>query len=773
MGRMGSDMAAPFRGRWLASIAALSGLLLGVVALQGHGGGATGSAASATPTAAVVTHAAQEDADRSSDCPWLNDSLSVDARIGQLIDAMSPLQEATLLHLISDNASDPYEGHSPAIPALCIPSITEQDGSAGVANGWTHSFGGTTQLPAPIADAAAFDPTLARSYGSVIGTEDAAKGVDMALAPTLNIDRSPLWGRSYESLGEDPFLTASLGVQLVEGIQEHRVVSVTKHFAVYNQETKRATSSDDAIVSARAMHEIYLPAFSAVVQQAHPGGIMCSYNLINGTPACQDLSLLSQTLRGEWGFAGFVRSDCGSVYSQAPAIAAGVSQVKCSPLYNPKQLAAAVSSGTLSRASLNSLAEPLLRVLFTYNLIARPHPATPHAPVAVTADEHVALQTANEGAVLLKNTADLLPLQIGRLSSLALIGADSATPMPAGFGAIYVRPVLRSTILAAFKTVLGRRLHYADGSDVAAAVAIARGASAAIIVAHDVEIERHDRVTLRLPGNQDALITAVERVNHHTIVVLETGAPVLTPWLPTTPALIETWYPGEAAGTSLLQLVSGQVDPSGKLPVTFPVSQTAMPDDSATTFGGVGGRTLYSDGIDVGYRWYEAHHVTPAFSFGYGLSYTRFGFSGLRVDTGGPGRLTVSARITNLGSRIGSDVAQCYVGDPASAGEPARQLRGFQRVSLTPGAATTVTMAIAPGDLAVWDTPANRWKIPAGAYQVWVGDGSDSANLPLHQTVLETGQDLGPNSGPSPQRNGVAPRQPSPPGSVAAPAHTL
>ncbi len=255
---------------------------------------------------------------------------------------MTPRDEAVMLHLLKVGTNGvPYQGYTPAIPSLCIPIITEQDGAAGVAMG----FHGVTQLPAPIANAAAFDPTLAGDYGSVIGAEDAAKGVDMALAPTINIDRSPLWGRSYESLGEDPYLTASLAVPLVNGIQSHRVVAVVKHYAAYNQETKRGTLQDDSVVSERALREIYLPAWSSVVQLADPGAVMCSYNLVNGTPACENEDLLQNVLRDEWGFSGFVRSDCGSVYDEKAAIAAKVSQVKCTALYNADTLAAAVKTG--------------------------------------------------------------------------------------------------------------------------------------------------------------------------------------------------------------------------------------------------------------------------------------------------------------------------------------------------------------------------------------------------------------------------------------------
>jgi len=728
----------------LVGVAVVVALLLGLVAVAAKRPAQTHRAAPHTKLAVARTSSDL------SQCPWLNSAVPLARRVDQLVGAMSPLQEATMLHLLSHGVADPYEGYSAAIPALCIPSITEQDGSAGVASGWTAAFGGATQLPAPIADAAAFDPPLARSYGDVIGNEEAAKGVDMALAPTLNIDRSPLWGRSYESLGEDPYLTATLGVQLIEGIQANRVVAVVKHFAVYNQETHRGTLGDDAIVSDQALHEIYLPAFSAAVQEAHPGGVMCSYNLINGTPACQDLALLAQTLRGEWGFAGFVRSDCGSVYLQAPALAAGVSQVKCSLLYNPRQLADAVAARTLPRAALDALARPLLTVLFQYNLIAAPHPETPSAPVAVAPHAQVALQTANEGAVLLRNEGHLLPLDLSSVHSLALIGADGATPMPSGFGAIYVRPIVKESAEQALRSALGDRLHYNSGANIAAAAATARRSSVAVVVVSDVEIEGRDRSNLNLPGKQNALIAAVERANPRTVVVLETGAAVLMPWLPTTPALLETWYPGEVAGTSLLQILSGQADPSGKLPVTFPTSVAAMPDNHAASFGGVAGRTDYSDGIDVGYRWYEVHGVTPAFPFGFGLSYTDFSFSGLKVGSETSGALSVSVKVTNVGQRAGADVIQCYVEDPSVTGEPPRQLRGFQRVALRPGTATDVTMNLAPGDLATWAKPAQTWKVAAGTYRVWVGDGSDLANLPLHADVVEAARSLGANSGPRP-----------------------
>ena len=671
-----------------------------------------------------------------------------------LMAAMTPFQEADLLHLYwGGSTANPFEGLSPAIPQLCIPAITEQDGAAGVGSGWRTAvghFAGGTQLPAPIAGAATFDPRLALAYGKVIGAEDAGVGIDMALAPTINIDRDPLWGRSYESLGEDPYLTASLAVPLVDGIQSQRVVAVVKHYAAYNQETGRGTARDNVIVSDRALHEIYLPAWSTVIQKAHPGGVMCAYDLINGVPSCQSTQLLVDQLRGVWGFAGFVRSDCGSIFDQAASMSAGVSQVKCTRLYQPDQIATAVAAGTLPKAELDSLVRPLLEVLFRFDLIASPHPLQPDAAVSTPANQAVALQTADEAAVLLKNNG-ALPLDPS--ATVALIGAGRGSPMTAGFGAMHVRSNQVTTALDAFQDRFGSRLSFTGGANIAVAQRIARAARVAVVVVYDVEREGHDRTTLTLPYNQDALVQAVAAVNPRTVVVIESGAPVDMPWLNSVAAVLETWYPGQAAGRSLVDLLTGVVDPSGKLPVTWPAPGGPRPDAAPSQFASVSGPTQYSDGIDVGYRWYQAAGVQPQFPFGFGLSYTRFRFSNLKVQSGkGPG-LTVTARVTNVGKRAGGEVAQCYVGFPPATGEPPRQLRGFARVDLAPGKSNTVRFAISPGDLATWSgspgTPGS-WSVTPGRYEVYVGDASDPAHLPLSASVNVRGAQLGPASGPGP-----------------------
>ncbi len=673
----------------------------------------------------------------SPSCPWLDDQLPVSTRVDELVAAMTPAEEASLLHLHQVSLVVPYEGYSLPIPRLCIPLITEQDGAAGVANGMT----GVTQLPAPIADAAAFDPSLAQRYGDVIGAEDATKGVDLALAPTINIDRSPYWGRSYETLGEDPYLTASLAVPLVRGIQNNRVVAVVKHFAVYNQESHRSTMDDNSAVSDQALHEVYLPAFSAAVQQAHAGAIMCAYNLINGTPACEDGLLIDTILRDQWHFSGFVRSDCNSVYAQAPAIAVGVSQVKCSRLYS------AATLDPLPKAALDSLVRPLLTVLFARDLIANPHPLA-HGAVAVTAaHEQVGLQTADEGAVLLRNQRNLLPLDFAGLRSLALIGPADGTPMPAGYGAIYVQPSHPVSALAALRAALGGRVRYSTGADLTSAAALARSCDVAVVVVNDVESEHLDRSTLALTAHANALVSSVAAANPRTIVVLETGSAVLMPWLRQVGAVLETWYPGQSAGRSLVDLLSGQVNPSGKLPVTFPAEAASMPAGTPATFGGVGGRTLYSEGVNVGYRWYEASGVAPAFPFGFGLSYTKFGFSHLQLQSAPGGGVAVEATITNSGRARGADVVQCYVNGPALA---ARQLRGFLRVDLAPGQSQTVHLPVALGDLATWDSTHSTWTVPGGTYHFWVGDASDLGHLPLRGQIHVAAASMGADSGPAP-----------------------
>ncbi|HUE61059.1 MAG TPA: glycoside hydrolase family 3 C-terminal domain-containing protein, partial [Acidimicrobiales bacterium] len=410
-----------------------------------------------------------------------------------------------------------------------------------------------------------------------------------------------------------------------------------------------------------------------------------------------------------------------------------------------------VAAGTLPKAELDALVRPLLTALFQFDLIAAPHPLRPDAEVSTAADQAVALRTDNEGAVLLKNNG-LLPLAIPGAGSFALIGSNGGTPMPAGYGAMRVRSSDMTTALEALQAA-GARVSYTNGAVVSVAVRLARAASVAIVVLHDVESEGRDRQSLALSPDQDALVRAVAAANPHTVVVLETGAPVYMPWLSSVAGVLETWYPGQAAGTSLVQLLSGQVDPSGKLPVSWPAPGDARPDATLTEFGGGGGPTQYDEGLNVGYRWYEVTGAKPQFPFGYGLSYTSFQYSGLHISSGPRGGFTVSATVTNTGRRSGAEVAQCYIGFPGSSGEPPRQLRGFQRVVLDPGKKAPVRFAITRGDLATWDGAAGTvgtWSVAAGHYDVYVGHSSDLGGLPLHGAITAAASQLGPAGGPGP-----------------------
>ncbi len=685
-------------------------------------------------------------------CPWLASGVTVDRRVTDLLGHLDLADKLQMLHLLGSGPTAFYEGYTASIPSECVPAIAEQDGSQGVASGFSdranvrRAFYGSTELPAPVADAAAFDAGLARSYGQVIGREAAAKGVDVALAPTINIVRSPRWGRAYESLGEDPYLTGALAAAEVDGIQSERVAAVVKHFAAYNQETHRSSTLDDAVVSTRALHELYLPAFRTVVEQARPGGIMCGLNLVNGTPACENGPLISGVLRGQWHFGGFVRSDCGAVYSTAGAVLAGVSQTRCTTAFRPDRVLAAIARGEITVGQVDAVLRPLLGVLFRFGLIAAPHAFHP-GPASTSADRAVALRVAEEGTVLLRDQRGVLPLRAG--ATVAVIGPQPSGPSSSGGGALFVRSVPQVGAFAVLRGMLGRRVTTDNGTDIATAVSAARRARVAVVIVGDHDREGTDRSSLSLGATQDALVRAVTAANPRTVVVVESGSAVLMPWLDRTAAVVETWYHGQLGGAALADVLTGRFDPSGKLPVTFPRTDHQGPATTPATFGGVGGVVAYREGLDVGYRWYGAHRSTPLFPFGYGLSYTRFRFSGLHVRAAAGGGLDVTATIRNVGAVRGADVVQCYLGDPAATGEAPRQLRGFARVDLRAGQAARVRLVVTPGDLATWSGPAG-WAVTAGRYRVEVGDGSAPSLLPLRATVGVPGATLGVDAGPAP-----------------------
>ncbi|HEV2934196.1 MAG TPA: glycoside hydrolase family 3 C-terminal domain-containing protein, partial [Streptosporangiaceae bacterium] len=702
-------------------------------------------------------------------------------------------------------SSNPYVFYTPAISSLCIPAFGLEDGPAGVADGLT----GVTQLPAGVALAATWDPSLSSQYGQVIGAEEFGKGASVNLGPTVNIDRDPRWGRSFEALSEDPFLNASLDVPEIGGVQGQDVMSQVKHFDAYNQETYRNTPADNVIVDNRALQEIYMPSFYAAVTQANAASVMCAYSTVNGSFSCNNSFLNNTVLRDQWGFPGFVTSDYGALHSTQGALQ-GTDMEQPENTYYGTALQTAIRKGTVPLSALNTMVQRILTEMFQFNLFSQPRTGSTSATVTTPADVAVATSVAEEGTTLLKNAGGVLPLPASGGGTVAVIGPSaSASPTYAGGGSAYVIPSGTVTPLAGIQAAAGSGTNvvYSQGlptdtslpsipssdlspaysstpsggsytgtltapqtgtyvlaltnpcgcytstylslngqqildnpstppvhtysaavqlsagqqymlsisgqssqllwgtpsalaPDINAAVSAAQSASTAVVVvSDDTESEATDRPSLNLPSAQDELIQAVAAANPHTVVVINAGAPVAMPWLSQVAAVLDAWYPGQASGTSLASVLFGQTDPGGHLPVTFPASLSQVPASTTAQFPGNGSTVQYSEGIDVGYRWYDANSLAPLFPFGFGLSYTQFSYSNLQVSPAsvdGTGDVTVSATVTNTGTRAGSDVAQLYLGDPSAAGEPPRQLAGFQRVTLAAGASAPVSFTITP-----------------------------------------------------------------------------
>lgn len=618
-----------------------------------------------------------------------------------------------------------YAGDTGAIPALCIPALHLQDGPAGVGDGFAH----VTQLPAPVALAATWDPRLALRYGAVVGAEQRGKGANIDLGPTVNIVRDPRWGRAFETYGEDPYLMSAIGVGYIDGVQSQGVMAQAKHLAAYAEDTGRDGPTSDAIVSDRALQEIYLPPFQAAIDRAHVASVMCAYNEVNHHPACQNGYLLHQVLDGEFAFPGFVTSDWFATQSAAGSADAGLDMQMPDGCYFSTGLSQAMADGAVARSRLNDMVRRILTQMFRFHLIGARRSGSPGASVATPAHAAVALRVAEDSTVLLKNAHGVLPLRRSSVRSIAVIGADGGPgAYTAGGGSATVTASHVVTPYQGIKAHAGRgeRVLYNDGSSASSAASAARASSAAIVFVDLPEGEGQDLPNINLPSSENTLIRDVAAANPRTIVVLNTGSAVTMPWLRSVAGVIEAWYPGQADGRAIAAVLFGASDPGGKLPVTFPVSLSQAPADSPARWPGAGAQD-FSEGIFVGYRYYQARHETPLFPFGYGLSYTSFRFTTPRMSPGhSVGRFRVSVAVTNTGHLPGSDVVQLYVGDPTVTGEPPRQLEGFHRVHLGPGERTRVTFTLTPRQLSYWN---RRWLATRGQYLLYLGDSS--ASLPV------------------------------------------
>ncbi|MGB6193263.1 MAG: glycoside hydrolase family 3 C-terminal domain-containing protein [Terracidiphilus sp.] len=732
-----------------------------------------------------VTIAAQSGATSPpANAPYRNSSLPVEKRVADLLSRMTLEEKATMLSGSGWMESAPIE-------RLAIPAIKIADGPMGVRS-WAGSSAITsganasmkvesTSFPSGEAMAATWDTDLVHREGEAIGQEVKALGRDMILGPTVNINRQPLWGRNFEGYGEDPYLSGQLAVAYIKGVQSEGVIPSVKHFAANNEEYERHRVN--ATIDERTLHEIYLPAFKAAVQQGGVWNVMSAYNKVNGVHCAENTYLLNDVLKKEFGFKGFVVSDWGSTYSTAPTVNAGMDlEMPGGPpmqkwLANPRtqqsgngdgwlvpeKVLAAVKAGEISEATIDDNVSRILRVIFLSGIFDHPH--TGGGEVDTPGQRAVARQGATEGIVLLKNAGNLLPLDLTKIRSIAVIGPNAAVARTGGGGSSLVRPKHAIAPLDGIKDRAGNGVQVTyvlgvgmEGEDPAQdtldarakalkeAVETAAKADVAIVVvgrSNKLESEGFDVKTMDLPAGQDALIAAVEQANPHTVVVLNTGDPVtMTQWVDKTPALLDMWYGGQEGGSGLAAILFGDANPSGKLPVTLPKKFEDSP--AAANYPGENLEVNYAEGIYVGYRYFDTKNVEPQFPFGFGLSYTTFEYSNLhvvnRTEFAGQTpirQVVVSLQVKNTGSRAGAEVVQLYVHDGHSKiDRPVHELKGFKRVELQAGEAREVRFLLDPASaFAYWNPATKAWQVDPGTFEIQVG--SSSRDIRLKASVTE------------------------------------
>lgn len=709
--------------------------------------------------------------------------LSARARADALVARMTLDEKIGLLHGLfppmakgkTANELIPSAGHIDGIPRLGIPLVRETDASLGVANQVEQRKGDVaTALPSSLATAATFDPELARAGGVMIGSEARAKRFNVMLAGGVNLTRDPWNGRNFEYLGEDPLLAGEMAGAQIAGIQSNRIVSTVKHFALNAQETGRMVL--DARIDEAALRMSDLLAFQIAIEKGTPGSVMCAYNKVNGDWACENSFLLNDVLKRDWGYPGWVMSDWGGVHSTAKAATAGLDQQSGQELdkaiYFGDPLKADVQAGRVSTKRLDDMVARYLAGLISAGVLDDPVPSSAQ-PIPYEQNARVAQQAAEAGIVLLKNVGDLLPLAssarrivlIGGNANVGVLsgggssqvrsvgGAPIEIPLTSGAAASFARVTYHaSSPLRAMREALPQAsVTYVDGKDVAAAAAAARAADLAVVFATQWTTEAQDVTSLSLPDGQDALIAAVVAAQPRTVAVLETGGPVLMPWLDAVPAVVQAWYPGQRGGEAIANILTGRVNPSGRLPITFPATatqpvrpapvgldrltsleaQAAANPVNASQYQLPSFPIDYVEGADVGYRWYERKGQQPLFPFGYGLSYTSFTYRNLQV-TGGK-TLSVTVDVVNSGRVAGADVPQLYVTREGS-NAPMR-LAAFRRVELKPGESRRLTLVAEPRVLADYDTGLPGWRIAGGRYRVAVARNATDRSLMTTATL--------------------------------------
>jgi beta-glucosidase len=711
--------------------------------------------------------------------PWMNTSLSPDERAALVVKEMTIDEKIALLHGTGMKGLSPMSplaiysnggaGYVVGVPRLGIPAIQMSDAAYGVrSSGENGRY--STALPSNLGAAASWDPDAAFAFGALIGRELREQGYNMSLGGGVNLAREPRNGRTFEYMGEDPILAGRMVASLIRGTQSQHVIGDIKHYAMNDQESGR--NAVNVNIDKRSMRESDLLAFEIGVHEANPGGVMCSYNRLNGDYACENKYLLTDVLKKDWNFKGFVLSDWQGTHSVVKASAAGLDHEEPGEIFFGPAMKEAVQSGRVPMAELDEHVRRILRSMFACGVVDDP---PLKGVVDVLGDLEIARKVAEQSIVLLKNEQNQLPLGGSQpVTSIAVIGANADVGMLSGGGSAQVDPPGGNAILPPGKgqTKWGEpvwfptsplrvirakapqaQVQFDPGTDPSAAAALAKTAAVAIVFASQWESEGMDLDSLSLPKHQDDLIAAVAAANPHTIVVLETGSPVTMPWAGQVSAIVEAWYAGSQGAEALANIIFGDVNPSAKLAITFPKSDADLPHHSivkpppeSTTHdepdawkkiaaGLPAFQTTYDEGLKVGYKWYDAENKQVLFPFGYGLSYSTYTYANLRVTPGetAASKVRLSFTVTNTSNRAGSEIAEVYAALPASAAEPPKRLVGWNKFKLNPTESKDVVVEVDPLYLSIFNVDRNAWQLIPGDYKFMVGGSSQS--LPLTQSV--------------------------------------
>jgi beta-glucosidase len=694
---------------------------------------------------------------------WMNKALSPDERADLVLKELTLDEKIDLLHGQGMPGWGPPKpnahlgnggaGFVLGIERLGIPFIQMSDAAYGVRSSAMNGRY-STALPSNLGAAASWDTQAACDYGALIGRELRAQGYNMTLGGGVNITREPRNGRTFEYQGEDPILAGTLVGNRIKCEQAQHVIGDIKHYAVNDQESGR--NEVDSIIDKRSLHETDLLAFEIGIAVGDPAAVMCSYNAINGDYACENKYTLTDVLKKDWQFKGFVLSDWGGTHSTVKASAAGLDNEQPGENFFGAAYKKAVEDGKIPQAELDEHVHRILRSEFAAGLVDDP---IKKRVVDVEGGLEVAHRIEQQSIVLLKNAGSVLPLPKSGLRSIAVIGDHADSGMISGGGSAQVDPpgMGESRWLehvwfptSPQKSIAAKTpatpIKYDSGADPAAAAALAKSCDVAIVFANQWTSEGMDLANLSLPNKQDDLIAAVAAANPHTIVVLQTGTAVTMPWIGNVAGVLEAWYSGSKGAEAVADVLFGDVNPGAKLPMTFPLSEADLPhttvvkppphsQGSAPVMRTEGAKPTFSvhydEGLKVGYKWYDAEKKPVLFPFGFGLSYTTYTYSGLTVTAGA--QPSVSFTVKNAGSRAGAEIAQVYAALPASAQEPPKRLVGWSKVALEPGESKLVIVAIDPKYLSIFDEASDHWKLEPGSYSFMVGGSSQ--DLPLTKAV--------------------------------------